>query len=87
MENFADSVPVVGHIKGGIHYACNDQIKGDKAMKSASRTTGVMIGGSLGFIAGGPVGSVVGGVAGGTAVDGITTGVESAVHNEYRPNG
>ena len=56
-------------------------------MKSDSRTTGVMVGGTAGFMMGGPAGAVVGGVVGGAAMDGITTGVNSAVHNEYRPVG
>ncbi len=30
---------------------------------------------------------MLGGIAGGAALDGITTGIESAVHGEYRPNG
>ena len=29
-------LPVVGHIKGGIHYACGDKDGGDKAMKAGS---------------------------------------------------
>ena len=36
-SNFADKVPVVGHIKGGIHYACGDKEGGDKAMMHATR--------------------------------------------------
>lgn len=87
LSDMADGLPVVGHIKGGIHYACGDGAGGDKAMKSASRTTGVIAGGIIGTVTGGPVGAVAGGIAGGVAMDGITTGVESAVHGEYRPNG
>eukprot|EP00969_Alexandrium_andersonii_P193816 8561506-Alexandrium_andersonii.AAC.1 len=60
------------------HYACNDKDGGDKAMKSASRTVGVVGGGVAGLCAGGPVGAVIGGVAGGAAMHGITTGVDSA---------
>ena len=36
-SDFADKVPVVGHIKGGIHYACGDREGGDKAMMHATR--------------------------------------------------
>ena len=68
METFADGVPVVGHIKGGVHYALGEEEKGETAMKSASRTTGVIIGGVAGTIVGGPAGGVAGGIAGGSAV-------------------
>jgi hypothetical protein len=56
-------------------------------MKSSSRTVGVIGGGVGGFLVGGPPGAIVGGVSGGAAMDGIITGVDSAVHDEYRPNG
>ena len=87
VSDFADGVPVVGHVKGGIHYACCDEEGGDNAMKSASRSVGVIGGGIAGGLVGGPVGAVAGGIAGGVAMDGITTGVDSLVHDEYRPSG
>ena len=37
MSDFADRQPVIGHIKGGIHYACGDREGGDKAMMNATR--------------------------------------------------
>ena len=87
VNDFIDGMPAVGHVKGGIHYACGDREGGDKAMKSASRTVGVMGGGTIGFLVGGPVGAAAGGIAGGAALDGLTTGIDSAVHKEYRPSG
>ena len=87
ISDVVDGIPAVGHVKGGIHYALGDRDGGDKAMKSASRTTGVMGGGVVGFFAGGPIGAAAGGVAGGLAMDGLTTGIDSAVHKEYRPSG
>ena len=87
MGDFADSFPVVGHFKGGIHYAFGDKEGGDSAMKSAFRSVGVIGGGVAGVLVGGPVGAVAGGIAGGVALDGITTGVDSLVHDEYRPSG
>jgi len=86
VNDVANNVPVVGHVKGAVHYVCGDKEGGDKAMKSASRTTGVIIGGAVG-IAAGPAGMVAGGIAGGAAVDGITTGVESGIKGEYTPSG
>jgi len=85
-DDLVDNVPVVGHIKGAIHYACDDKEGGDKAMKSASRTTGVVAGAVVG-IPGGPVCMMAGGAAGGAAMDGITTGVESAIKGKYTPSG
>lgn len=73
MQNVIDSIPVAGHIKGGVHYAMGENRKGDESMKSASRSTGVVLGGIGGFAAGGPVGAVAGGIAGGAAMDGIIT--------------
>lgn len=49
------------------------------------------IGGAAVGIVGGPpgmiAGAALGGIAGGTAMDGITTGVESLIRNEFKPNG
>eukprot|EP00439_Symbiodinium_sp_Y106_P055428 s4204_g7.t1 len=87
MSSLADGIPIVGHIKGGIHYACGDDEGGERAMKGASRTVGAIGGGAGGFLVGGPVGAVAGGIAGGAAVDGITTGVDSAIKGEFRPSG
>ncbi len=87
VSDFADGIPVVGHAKGAIHYACGDKEGGDKAMKRSSQTVGVVGGGVGGFLVGGPVGAMAGGVAGGLAMDGVTTGVDSAIHDEYRPSG
>lgn len=56
-------------------------------MKAASRTTAVIGGAVGGFFVGGPVGAVAGAVLAGAAMDGIITGIDSAVHHEYRPYG
>ncbi|CAG7678979.1 unnamed protein product [Allacma fusca] len=88
MESVIDSIPVAGHIKGSVHFAMGDNEKGENAMKSASRSTGVVLGGVGGFAAGGPVGAVAGGIAGGAAVDGIITGSEILAHGPTaRPYG
>ena len=52
-------------------------------MKSASRTAGVIAGSAAGFEVGGPAGAFVDGMVGGLVMDGITTGIDSAVHDEY----
>jgi hypothetical protein len=82
----ADGTPVVGNIKGGIHYAVGDITGGAKAMKPASRTTGVVVGGFAGIPAG-PGGIVMGCLAGGAAMDGIITGASSAIEGRFVPYG
>ncbi len=48
VESALDSVPVVGHIKGGIHHSMGDAEKAQTAMASANRSTGVIVGGVIG---------------------------------------
>lgn len=83
----ADGIPIVGHAKGVIHYACGDKEGGNKAMMSATRTTGVMGAGAAGFLVGGPVGAVAAGVAGGAAFDTSFTVIDSVANDAYRPSG
>jgi hypothetical protein len=87
LSSFTDGIPIVGHLKGGIHYAVGDKEGGENAMKSASRTTGTILGGIAGGLVGGPAGAIAGGITGGAVVDGLTTGIDSAVHGEFRPSG
>ncbi|XP_062576923.1 uncharacterized protein LOC134238829 [Saccostrea cucullata] len=86
MSGLADAFPVVGHVKGVVHYAAGDREGGDNAMKSASRTTGAIIGGAVGSLAG-PAGAYAGGVAGAVTMDAIITGADSAIHGEDRLHG
>ncbi|KAJ3286512.1 hypothetical protein HDU79_006429 [Rhizoclosmatium sp. JEL0117] len=63
-----------------------DTAKGDAAMKAASRSTVVL----AATVATGGAGAIACGAAAvgsGVAMDGITTGIDSAVHKEYRPAG
>jgi hypothetical protein len=75
-ERAVDAIPIVGHIKGGIHYAAGDSEGGEQALKASSRSVGVALGGIAGFVAGGPVGAFAGGAAGGVVSDGIISGVD-----------
>ncbi len=34
VSGVVDGIPVVGHLKGGVHYAAGDKTGGDNAMKS-----------------------------------------------------
>lgn len=87
LSNFADGVPVVGHVKGAIHHIAGDHEGGNNALRAATRTTGVMAGGALGFCVGGPVGAVAGGIAAGGTLDGAATLTSSVLENEYKPEG
>ncbi|GMT11644.1 hypothetical protein PFISCL1PPCAC_2941, partial [Pristionchus fissidentatus] len=87
LSNVADGIPIVGHVKGAIHAVAGDFPGARNAIKSANRSVGVVSGGVVGFLTLGPIGAVAGGIAGGAAIDGIQTGVESAVYREFRPNG
>lgn len=81
-EKFADQLPAVGHIKGGIHYAMGENEKGDESMKMASRTAGVIAGGALGLATAGPAGAAVGGAVGGALMDSLITGSDVLIHGE-----
>ncbi|EFP02403.1 hypothetical protein CRE_01018 [Caenorhabditis remanei] len=72
---------------GGIHHLVGDHEGGNKAIVSATRTTGVMVGGATGFLVGGPVGAVAGGIAAGATLDGAATLGSSLRENEYKPEG
>jgi hypothetical protein len=74
LEKVVDSIPLAGHIKGGIHHALGDHEKGKEVMEAANRNSLVLAGGVSGFAIGGPVGAVAGGVGGGLFMDSINTG-------------
>lgn len=86
VESFADATPVVGHVRGIVHYAIGDKDKGDECMKAASRTAAVV---ATGMATGGAGFVVAGGAAitAGLVTDGVTTGIDSAIHNEFKPSG
>jgi hypothetical protein len=75
-----DGIPVVGHVKGGVHYALGQNDKGDACMKGASRTAAVIGAG----IFTGPGGAV----CAGTTFDLATTFIESGIDGgKFHPNG
>jgi len=77
LGELADSIPVIRHIKGGIHIALGEKDRGLEIIKGASSSTGAFLGGFLG----GPAGAI----AGGALVDGATTGIESPVDKKFTP--
>jgi len=82
-----DSIPVVGHIKGVVHYATGDAEAGNDAMHSATRTSAVVGGAFVGTVTGGPLGGIAGAVGAGNAVDAGFTVVESIANDEWSPRG
>jgi len=72
----ANGTPVLGHVKAGYHYARNEKEAGDKAMRSASRTTAGVMGAAAGLSVGLGPGAVAGYVAGVSAADGVISGRE-----------
>ena len=84
---FAEGLPVVGHGIGVGRYIAGDREGGDRRMKQASRSTAVV---AAAVLTGGAAGAVACGAAAvgaGLATDVVTTGVDYAVHGEYRPSG
>ncbi|XP_065846093.1 uncharacterized protein [Oscarella lobularis] len=85
-EDLADGLPVVGHVKGIVHYSKGDREHGDKCMKDASKSFAVACAMTVTAGAGALVaGSVA--VASSTGMDGVITACDSAAHREFRPHG
>lgn len=51
-SNLVNSIPVVGHVNGFVHYATGDSKAGHEAMYSATRTSVVLGAGAVGSLAG-----------------------------------
>lgn len=86
VEIFVDSVPVVGHIKGGIHYAIGQKEKGHSAMKSSSGTVVSIAAGVGGTMVAGPIGGASSAVAASKCFDATVTLIDTAA-NGYRNDG
>ncbi|XP_046656466.1 zinc finger protein 770-like isoform X2 [Daphnia pulicaria] len=67
LGDVVNSVPIVGHIKGIVHYACGDTERGDAAVWSATRTAVVLGAGVAGALAG-PAGAVAAAAAAGAGM-------------------
>ena len=84
----ADGLPVVGHVKGVVHYAMGDTEKGHQSMISASRSTAVLTANLLtGGVGGGIVARKMAGVGSGVAFDGAHSFIDSAVKDERSTHG
>ena len=93
-ESFVDGTPVVGHVKGAVHYTLGDREHGDKCMKQASRAAAtIVVAVGTGILTGGAgtvatvVATTTASTAAGVGMDLVTTGVDSAVHMERDADG
>lgn len=58
-SDILNKIPIVGTIKGIVHYACGDTGAGDEAMYQSGRSTAIV----AGTVVGGPVGAIGAAVA------------------------
>lgn len=83
VSSFADAIPVVGHVKGGIHYAMGDIDAGNKSMEASTRTAAVLGAGiATGGLGGGIAYGAVAGIGTGIAYDSTATIIDDAVNGE-----
>ena len=76
--NVIDSTPVLGHVKGVVHYAIGDTEHGHDCMKGASRTLAVVGAGALtGGVGGGLVLGGLAGASGGVVYDTTVSAIEN----------
>jgi hypothetical protein len=78
LSQTANSVPIVGHVKAGIHKVCGDDKGASEAFKASTRTTAVIAGAAGGFCLGGPPGAIAGGMAGGIGADSTISVVQQS---------
>ena len=82
-----DIFPIIGHVKAGIHYICGKRSDGDKALKAASRTTGIFFAAVIGALTFGFKAMFLFGSAAGVVMDGLITLIASSVHKKFVPHG
>jgi len=86
LSQIINSVPVMGHLKGLLHYTCDDAQGGQRALKAATRTLGVVGVASTGLLVLGPGGGIAGGACGGLLMVVLMTG-GSFVEGNPEPSG
>ncbi|XP_021368151.1 uncharacterized protein LOC110459947 isoform X1 [Mizuhopecten yessoensis] len=84
LESLVDSVPVIGHIKGAVHYGLGDTKRGDQIMKSSSGSLITGVAGIAGTLVGGPAGGAAAAVAASQLYDGVVTGIDTAVNGKTK---
>ncbi|XP_037042740.1 uncharacterized protein LOC119079050 [Bradysia coprophila] len=95
INNVANGLPVVGHVKGVIHHAVGDHEGGNQALNAATRTTVVLGAGAAAAVATGGLAAIPAGIAAGSTYDTVDSvisdkpkGIISAIRNvKDNPNG
>ncbi|KAF7358416.1 DUF3421 domain protein [Mycena venus] len=87
ISDLADNIPLVGNVLGVIHLAMGDTDGFWKSEEAATRTLLVMGAGALTVGTGGAAAPILAGVVAGIAADAAITGIESARHEKYDPQG
>ncbi|KAM4060145.1 hypothetical protein HRG_002248 [Hirsutella rhossiliensis] len=87
VSELVDAVPIIGNIKGLVHFAVGDYEGGLHAEEAATRSLVVMTAAAAVAGTGGAAAPIFAGVVAGIASDGIITGIESGVHHKYDPQG
>eukprot|EP00466_Bigelowiella_natans_P001235 jgi/Bigna1/89087/estExt_fgenesh1_pg.C_430083 len=85
-SSILNGIPIVGHVKGAVHYAIGDVEGARQAEKQATRTVAVVAAGGAG-VAAGPGGAMAAAAAAGTAFDAATTAIKSHREGKYAPDG
>ncbi|XP_014214078.1 uncharacterized protein LOC106643444 [Copidosoma floridanum] len=73
VNNVANGIPVVGHVKGAIHHAVGDHEGGNQALNAATRTTVVVASGAAAAVATGGIGAIPAGITAGITYDAAAT--------------
>ena len=82
-SSVVDGVPVVGHVKGIVHYAMGDKEKGNRSMEASTRTAAVLGAGVLtGGLGGGLVAGATAGVGSGVAYDATVTVIDKVENGD-----
>ncbi|KAI6097468.1 hypothetical protein F5141DRAFT_460127 [Pisolithus sp. B1] len=87
ISDLADNIPIVGHVKGLVHLALGDTEAFVHSEEAATRTLAVIGAGALTAGTGGIAAPILAGVATGILADTAITGIESARHHKYEPQG
>ncbi|KAM3499033.1 hypothetical protein MY11210_009639 [Beauveria gryllotalpidicola] len=87
IAHMTDSIPLIGHIKGLIHLVRGENDEFWQAEEQATRTLVVIGAGALTVSTGGAAAPIMAGVVSGLVYDGIITGLESARHGRFQPQG
>ncbi|KAJ5740849.1 hypothetical protein N7493_000721 [Penicillium malachiteum] len=85
--DMADSITLIDHVKGVVHPIRGETDEFWQAEEQTTRTLVFMGAGALTVSTGGAAAPILAAVVAGLAYDGVITGVESARHGSFQPQG